>query len=138
MPMLLPGGVYAKFVRTMPILCVDLVLKRGDEYILVKRSRSPASGHWWVPGGRVLKGETISDAARRKASEELGIDITLQRFLGIYEGHFNRGSRDSRHTVSVVLLASPKSLRISLDHQSSAWKLSRTLPNDFKITRFRP
>jgi colanic acid biosynthesis protein WcaH len=134
----IPTPEYGKIMRALPILCVDLVLKQGRMYLLVKRRRSPARGRWWVPGGRVLRGETIEEAAKRKAREELGIEIEVCRELGVYE-HFHRlRHRNGKHTVSVVILGRPKSFNVRLDYQSAGWKLSKKLPNSFKITRFRP
>jgi colanic acid biosynthesis protein WcaH len=37
---------------------------------MYSRNDPPARGQWWLPGGRVLKGEMMRDAALRKAREE--------------------------------------------------------------------
>jgi colanic acid biosynthesis protein WcaH len=132
-----PNSLYRKITEVLPILCVDLVIRSRGKYFLVKRKREPVKGHWWVPGGRVLKGETITQAAKRKAQEELGISIEILRVLGYYEDYFKSGyGRDSKHTVSIVVLAKPTTLAIQLDHQSSDWKLSQALPKDFKVVPF--
>lgn len=85
-----------------------------------------------------MKGESIEGAVKRKAAEELGIGIQVSKVLGVYEHFHRRGRRDSKHFVSVVVLARPKTLDVRLDNQSSTWKLSDALPNDFKITQFAP
>ncbi len=127
---------YSETLGLMPILCVDLALRAPGGYILVKRLRAPAKGRWWVPGGRVLRGESVSEAARRKAKEELGLEIEIQGALGFYEHFYKMGHKAGSHTVSVVVQARPRGLGVRLDSQSSAWKISPHLPDDFKMTRF--
>jgi colanic acid biosynthesis protein WcaH len=57
----------------MPIACVDVVLMSQGRAFLVRRGDAPAKGLWWLPGGRVIKGESLTDAALRKAADEVGI-----------------------------------------------------------------
>lgn len=134
--MKIPLKLYKKIVDILPILCVDIVVKHKGKNLLVKRRREPAKGKWWVPGGRVLKGETIERAAKRKMKEEAGINIKIIKLLGYYEKHFKEnefGLKSGIHAVSIVVLAEPLSLNIKLDGQSSDWCFSATLPKDFKI-----
>ena len=86
----LPSDLYGKLVRDCVVFCVDIVLVRTNsdskkECLLVKRSSEPAKGLWWWPGGRMLKGETFFDAAKRKAQQETGLgDVTCIQVLGIW------------------------------------------------------
>lgn len=58
----------------------------GDGALLmVQRGHEPARGAWTLPGGRVEKGEYIEDALRREVLEETGIEISIERLLGIFE-----------------------------------------------------
>lgn len=104
----------------MPLLCVDLIIRRGDRVLLIKRENEPLRGFWWVPGGRVLKGETLLDAAKRKAASEVGLDIE-PRFVGIYEGRFETSAQNvPAHSVSIVFEAEAEG-EVKLDSQSSAF-----------------
>lgn len=135
----IPTDFYSKIVDTIPILCVDVLIKDKDGFLLVKREREPLKGRWWVPGGRVLKGEAMTVAVKRKMKEELGINIKILETLGYYEKHFKKnefGLESGVHTVSIVFSAKPLSSKIKLDSQSSAWKFSKILPRDFKIKPF--
>ena len=87
----LSDELYTKFHESMPIFCVDIVLKNSEGgFLLVKRSNEPANGQWWLPGGRLLRNETIDEAAVRKIKEEVGLDIKLFKGMNkCYELIFN-------------------------------------------------
>lgn len=135
----IPLVLYKKIVGVLPILCVDIVLEHKGKFILVKRKNEPVKGQWWVPGGRVLKGEMIEKAAKRKIKEELGINIKFIKPLGYYEKHFKEnefGQPSGVHTLSIVILAKPLSLDVKLDEQSADWQFFDNLPKSFKIKSF--
>ena len=64
---------YEQILKKMPIPCVDIAIVANGSVLLVRRTDPPAEGEWWVPGGRVRKGEMMRDTAIRKAQEEVGI-----------------------------------------------------------------
>ncbi|SER14881.1 colanic acid biosynthesis protein WcaH [Amphritea atlantica] len=77
-------------VDSTPLISIDLVVKDPDGSVLLgKRLNKPAKDYWFVPGGRVLKNETLADAFLRLTEAELGIKVPIQsaRYLGLYE-HF--------------------------------------------------
>lgn len=72
-------------VSNVPIMSVDLVVLTPNGVVLGRRKNEPAKGRWFVPGGRVRKGELLSEAVHRIAQEELGASIELRERLGVYE-----------------------------------------------------
>ncbi|HPH06129.1 MAG TPA: NUDIX domain-containing protein, partial [Methylotenera sp.] len=84
---------FLNVVANTPLVSVDLVLLSGDEILLGLRNNRPAKGFWFVPGGRILKNETINQAILRIAEKELGLSSLIKdgqlivTFLGTYE-HF--------------------------------------------------
>jgi len=54
------------------------------ECLLVERGSEPVKGVWWLPGGRIYKGETFFDAAIRKVKEETGLIGKPIQVLGFY------------------------------------------------------
>lgn len=72
-------------VANVPILSVDLVVSTSDGIVLGRRTNEPARGEWFVPGGRVRKGEPLVEAVHRVAHDELGIDVEIRERLGVYE-----------------------------------------------------
>lgn len=87
----IPDDEWATIVQNVPIVSVDLVVLTDDGVVLAKRTNEPAKGEWFVPGGRVRKGERLENAVHRVAKEELGIEIEIVESLGVYE-HLYRES----------------------------------------------
>jgi len=54
------------------ILCDDA----GRVLIAERRCDGPFNGLWEFPGGKIVAGETASDALLRELAEELGIEVT--------------------------------------------------------------
>ena len=63
----------------MSVTARILIVNEAGDILLVRRSGSDplAPGKWDIPGGGQEDGETIEQAARREALEEVGIDINL-------------------------------------------------------------
>ncbi|MCZ4304588.1 NUDIX domain-containing protein [Zoogloeaceae bacterium G21618-S1] len=75
-------------VDAMPLVSIDLILVRhGREVLLGLRNNRPALGCWFVPGGRILKGEAIEAARARIIRRELGDVVPLDGWslLGAYD-----------------------------------------------------
>lgn len=87
---MLPLDLFKIALEHLPLFAIDLVILNGKNEILVgKRINAPAKGFWFVPGGRVFKNETLSDAFGRISKAELGVALPYERakLLGIYD-HF--------------------------------------------------
>jgi colanic acid biosynthesis protein WcaH len=81
---------FKTIIDCTPLISIDLVVRDSSGRVLLgQRLNRPAQGFWFVPGGRILKGESLADAFRRLTLVELGIefDIADARYLGLYE-HF--------------------------------------------------
>ncbi|MFP6844254.1 MAG: GDP-mannose mannosyl hydrolase [Thalassolituus sp.] len=87
---LLDRETFKTIVDATPLVSIDLLVRNADSQILVgKRINRPAQGYWFVPGGRILKNERLTDAFLRLTEQELGVAIPIEnsRYLGLYE-HF--------------------------------------------------
>ncbi len=137
--MIIPEHKYRDILKHLPILCVDIAIKIDGGYLLVKRKNEPKKDKWWVPGGRLHKGETAEEAARRKVKEETGLDIKGIMPIGYYECVFRKSSfgeiLGGYHALSIVFLCRADKGEVLLDKQSSGWKIGK-LPGDFKIRNF--
>jgi colanic acid biosynthesis protein WcaH len=89
---LLPEADFLDAVRLTPLVCIDLIVNDGNRRVLLGlRRNAPAIDTWFVPGGRIRKGETLDGAFRRVVHEELGIasaERSSSRLFGVFEHHY--------------------------------------------------
>ena len=79
-----------QLVRLGPLVSIDLIVQDPAGRMLVGlRNNEPAKDSWFVPGGRVGKGESLDDAFRRIIRDELGLSRAREsaELLGVFE-HF--------------------------------------------------
>jgi 8-oxo-dGTP diphosphatase len=68
-----------------PKVAVGTIIRAADDrLVLVRRAIEPGYGLWVFPGGYVDRGEEITDAARREAREESGLEVRIDRLVNIY------------------------------------------------------
>ncbi|MFT4957315.1 MAG: 8-oxo-dGTP diphosphatase [Halobacteriales archaeon] len=84
-------------------LAADGVVFIEDQVVLLERTHPPDEGHWVLPGGMVERGETAAEACVREVREEVGLDVTVERFVGLYDDP----GRDERGNVSAAYLCVP-------------------------------
>lgn len=105
---LIAKDLYRQVVTNLPICCVDVFLfdPVGRAYLLVLRKDPPAQGVWWLPGGRLYKGETSLQCGERKCREELGLDVTAKKVLDVCETFFPDSMWDTQtHSVNMIVFA---------------------------------
>ena len=98
---MLDRDTFKTIVDKTPLISIDLVVRNSaGEVLLGQRLNKPAQGFWFVPGGRILKDESIANAFKRLTLNELGITIDIKdaRYLGLYE-HFYPDSIFSDDTI---------------------------------------
>lgn len=127
--------LYDQILRHMPIACVDIAVVYNGCVLLVRREDAPAKGEWWVPGGRVLKGETLRETARRKAREEVGLECHVGPIIHTAETIFEDGPRGIPvHSINACFLLYPThdsaELRVTLDDHHAAWRWADEVTDD--------
>jgi ADP-ribose pyrophosphatase YjhB (NUDIX family) len=78
-----PECGYGAYYNPKPVAAAIPVAPDG-RLILLRRAFDPGKDLWTFPGGFVDLGESVEEAARREAREELAIGIALQRLVGVY------------------------------------------------------
>jgi 8-oxo-dGTP diphosphatase len=71
--------------KRLPRLGSAVVVVDEDRVLLGLRNKEPNRGRWILPGGKVEPFESIGDAAKREIREETGLDIAVERTLGVWE-----------------------------------------------------
>jgi colanic acid biosynthesis protein WcaH len=115
----------------MPIPCVDIAIVANGSVLLVRRKDAPAQGQWWVPGGRVLKGEMMKEAAMRKAREEVGIECHVGPIIHTAETIFPDGpSNIPVHSINSCFFMYPvqPDFQIRLDEHQGEYRWVNAIP----------
>jgi ADP-ribose pyrophosphatase YjhB (NUDIX family) len=92
-----PSCGYGAYYNPKPVAAAIPVDAQGRIHLL-RRGFDPGKGLWTFPGGFVDLGESVEQAAKREAHEELEIAIDIQRLVGVY-------SRADERVVLVVFEA---------------------------------
>jgi 8-oxo-dGTP diphosphatase len=113
--------------RKQPALTVDVIVRKGKGVLLVRRKNEPFKGRWALVGGFVEYGERVEEAARRECREETGLEVELERLVGVYSDP----GRDPRgHVVSICFLARPVGGRLRGGSDAIEAKFLEEIPWD--------
>ncbi|MDP6605815.1 MAG: NUDIX domain-containing protein [Dehalococcoidia bacterium] len=67
-----------------PKLATGVVVEHDGRVLLVRRNHDPMYGRWSFPSGFVDSGEVVEEAAAREVREETGVEVWIDRLLGVY------------------------------------------------------
>ncbi|NVM57464.1 MAG: NUDIX hydrolase [Desulfobacterales bacterium] len=115
--------LFEAIVEKMPIPTVDAIVVDGERFLLLKRNNPPVKGEWWLPRGRVRKGESLEEAVKREVLEETGLRVRVLRQVGVTNQVF-----PECHTISIYYLAEPASLAVTLNSEHSGYRWVSRLP----------
>jgi 8-oxo-dGTP diphosphatase len=95
-----------------PKIAVGTIIRASEgRLVLVRRAIDPGYGKWVFPGGYVDRGEPVTTAAIREASEECGLDVRLDGLVNIY-------SYAGRAPVIIVYAATAVGGTLATDEES--------------------
>ena len=96
---------------------VAAIIYKDEAYFATQRGYGEFEGMWEFPGGKIEEGETAEFALKREIQEELGIDITIDKFLCTTEYDY-----PSFHLTMHCYLCGIKAGEIELrEHKSAHW-----------------
>lgn len=102
---------------------VAAILYRDGAYFATQRGYGEFEGMWEFPGGKIEPGESREVALKREIREELGVDITIDKFLCTTDYNY-----PSFHLTMHCYLCSVVSGEIELrEHMSARWLTTKTL-----------
>jgi colanic acid biosynthesis protein WcaH len=131
-----PEAAWRTVVEHVPVVSVDLVVRRDDAVVLGKRANEPAKGEWFVPGGRVHKHERLADAVARVAREEVGLDVGIEKRLGVYEHFYETADYEDvggKHYVPVGFVVRAEGGTLEGDDQHSDVRWARPPFDDLDL-----
>jgi len=99
----------------------------GLQVALIERGVEPFRGRWALPGGFVLPGESIDEAARRELREEAGLSGVFLEQLYTF-GEADRDPRGRVVSVAYYALVQPGRVKASTDARAAAWFAIAAVP----------
>ncbi|MBL0711392.1 MAG: GDP-mannose mannosyl hydrolase [Colwellia sp.] len=129
--MFLDKETFSTVIESTPLVSIDLVVKnKQGQALLGQRLNRPAKDFWFVPGGRVLKDESLADAFKRLTIEELGQAFLIEQatLLGAFDHFYHDnvfGDAFSTHYVAIAYVITLNSnleqLPLNIQHGSYKW-----------------
>lgn len=98
---------FRQIIQLTPLISVDLILNFNNKYLFGFRKNDPAKNFWFVPGGRILKDESIENAIKRISLTELGFQLTFDKlkFNKITEHFYNNNFFDDKYSTHYISLS---------------------------------
>lgn len=99
-----------------PVPVVAAVIRRASRFLVCRRPAGKRhAGLWEFPGGKLLDGESLADAAERELREELAVELVAvgNALVRIRDP----GSTFEIHFVPVKIRGTPR----ALEHDELAW-----------------
>jgi colanic acid biosynthesis protein WcaH len=84
-------------VRLSPLTSIDLIVKnQKGEVLLGLRKNNPAKNKWFIPGGCIIKNETLDSAFNRITLSEIGYKLEREdaSFFSIGEHFYKENAFD--------------------------------------------
>ncbi|OOE56166.1 GDP-mannose mannosyl hydrolase [Salinivibrio sp. ML323] len=122
--------LFKTVVAATPLISMDLIVRNTNGQILLGlRNNRPAQGYWFVPGGRIAKDETFTQAFSRLTAIELGHERSIEEatFLGPYQHFYVDNFSGNAFSTHYVVLGYQLTLDLDLSalpneqHQGYQW-----------------
>ena len=127
-----------EIIKATPLVSIDLIIRNPSEKVLLGKSvNRPAKGYWFVPGGKIIKNETIAHALKRISKAEVGLDLSTEphnlfgAYDHIYEDNFlNIEGINTHYVVLAFAIHLHQEIRVKPDEQHSDlkwWEIDKLL-----------
>lgn len=131
---------FSDVIQNTPLVSIDLIVKnRLGQVLLGQRLNRPAQNFWFVPGGRILKDESIATAFQRLSAAELGqsFEVHQARLLEPFDHFYSDNVYGNAFSTHYVVLAYElityfeiKTLPLGIQHEKYRWLDIDTLLED--------
>ncbi|MCC7356780.1 MAG: NUDIX hydrolase [Candidatus Doudnabacteria bacterium] len=123
--------VYLNSKPTASTLIID-----DDRILLGKRRNEPEKGKWDVIGGFLEYGEHPEDGAKREAKEETGLNVKIEKFLGIFMDEYGPDKISILNVGYIVTIADGEPVAGD-DIEELQWFNYNELPTDIAFKNGR-
>jgi colanic acid biosynthesis protein WcaH len=136
---LLSNDEFKNIIKLTPLIAFDMIIEYDNKILLGKRINEPAKGFYFIPGGRILKNESINLACKRLTKVELGFEIDFNKFTfhmnteHFYDNNFFNNKFKTHYVCLCYKYTLNKNeyQKINLDsqHNETKWMLINELLN---------
>ncbi len=116
-----------------PQLAVSAVIFRERKVLLLRRAKSPGTGFYSLPGGRVEFGESLHTALHREVDEETGLRIEILGLAGWREVLPGTGGGGHYLIMSFSARWTGREPQLNYEHDDFKW-LAPDAIGDLKVT----
>ncbi|MCS6153493.1 GDP-mannose mannosyl hydrolase [Shewanella oncorhynchi] len=141
--MFLEQSTFTIVIESTPLVSIDLiVINSRGQALLGKRLNRPAKKYWFVPGGRILKNESLADAFKRLTFYELGREFTIDQatLLGPFDHFYDDcvfGNQTTTHYVAIAFIlrlsCQLDDLPLGIQHGGYKWFVVPALLTDITV-----
>ncbi len=125
----MPKEKFDEIYHQVPRICVEVVIQNEKGVLLTKRAITPWKNLWHFPGGGILYGETLEEAVKRIAKEELNLNVEMEKILGVIE-FLDDAERSGQHPISLAVLVKVLEGEIKLNYQATEFNFFKEIPED--------
>ena len=122
--MFLKKKLFLDIIDKTPLCSIDILINIKNKYVFGLRKNKPASGYYFVPGGRILKNEIYQLTIKRILKNELGLSIINPKFkiIGIYnhiyrDNVFNAKNINTHYFVCAIEIKLKNEIKLTKDSQ---------------------
>ena len=140
---LIDHDTFQTIVDKTPLISIDLIVRDDSGRILLgQRLNRPAQNYWFVPGGRILKDESLACAFKRLTQNELGQTFNIDdgELLGPYDHFYDDyvfGTDVSTHYVAIAYVLKVSNaldaLPVGEQHGGYRWFDIESIKNEEKV-----
>jgi len=87
------------------VTALALIERDDGKVLIIWEGDAPYHGCWVIPGGYVQLDETVEQATIREIREELGVEVALQGFVGVYDDFMEDMDNTPIHNVLIAFKA---------------------------------
>jgi len=120
----LPARLFNRIMKCVPIVSVEALIVTDDGLLFLMRATEPVKGEWWLPGGRIHRGESLLDALRREVKEETSLNLSSCRLLNVYSRVL-----PERHDITIAYKCSVNQDKVVLNEEHSEYAFFKKLPH---------
>jgi len=68
------------------VIAAALIEENGKYLFTRQAHHAPrGAGRWFFPSGHIKQGETLEEAVKREATEEIGVEVEIEELAGYFE-----------------------------------------------------